>query len=326
MNDLFISYKVNNRSLAIQYFKIFRDRGYGVWFDQKIPKDSDWKHTIEEEIKKSKLVIALFSKYSLKNDTYIHNQIATAQKFSIPIVAIIVDGTDKKKIQKEFHLSKYTLWYHKGEKPWNCIEKIHTYISKKIRFYDEIENLYIQRVEECKKRTKYLNHPFFCLAITFILACFMFRFGVHFLNLNLSVDSGWIALFMMVLLVISYPFNRLSFWLQTIFSILFLVLVQLFFSPFYLYNISIIPSVFLFLYAILLGLRYTFMTRYIWTIIYAFLFGGLFGCLGFVVAIFFKQILLLNFEFPVTILMVLSLNLIFYFRLSKNIYKENIKL
>lgn len=68
MTDIFLSYAEKDREVARKISKFFEDEGWSVWWDIKIPAGTTWRTELEEEIKKSRCMVVLWSANSINSE------------------------------------------------------------------------------------------------------------------------------------------------------------------------------------------------------------------------------------------------------------------
>ncbi len=68
MSDIFISYKREDRPRAREVAKKFREHGFSVWWDRKIPPGKTFDQAIQEALDRAACVIVLWSERSVKSD------------------------------------------------------------------------------------------------------------------------------------------------------------------------------------------------------------------------------------------------------------------
>ncbi len=68
MTDIFLSYAEKDREVARIISELFEEQGWSVWWDIKIPPGTTWRTELEEEIKKSRCMVVLWSANSINSE------------------------------------------------------------------------------------------------------------------------------------------------------------------------------------------------------------------------------------------------------------------
>nr|MDE5546345.1 toll/interleukin-1 receptor domain-containing protein [Anaeroplasmataceae bacterium] len=231
MNDIFISYKVHNRRTAIEYYKSLKEREYQVWFDQLVPKGADWKKTIAQEIKDSKLVICLLSEACLLDD-WVLFQINTAKKYHKDIVYVALDDTDWQE-HKEYKVKKEVCRY---------LEDI------------PFDN-YLLNEEDARERIRGL--PVLSIGLMTIFSVLGLIAGLDFFNLSLNYLYGCILAGITCLLVFSFWNKRIVYLIQSLLAVGLLCITLYLVPPYYISAVSINSMFFLLFYLFAFVLRYS---------------------------------------------------------------------
>lgn len=231
MNDIFISYKVHNRRTAIEYYKTLKEREYQVWFDQLVPKGADWKETIAQEIKNSKLVICLLSEACLLDD-WVLFQINTAKKYHKDIIYVALDDTDWQK-HKEFKVKKEV-----------C---------------DNLEDIpldkYLASEKDVKESIRGL--PVLSIGLMTIFSVLCLIVGLDFFNLSLNYLYGCILVGITCLLALSFWNKRIVYLIQGLLAVGLLCITIYLVPPYYISAVSINSMFFLLFYLFAFVLRYS---------------------------------------------------------------------
>lgn len=231
MNDIFISYKVHNRKIAIEYYKILKTQEYQVWFDQLVPKYAHWKETIAEQIKESKLVICLLSEACLLDD-WVLFQIQTAKKYHKEIFYICLDETNWQEYKE----------YGVGKTIYHTIEEV------------PLEKYFISKEQE---KEKMIGLPVLSIGLMVILSCMALLAGLDFLNLSLDYRYGCVLAGITCLLVLSFLNNKIVYCIQSLIAIGLLCITLYLLPPYYINSISINSIFFLLFYLFAFILRYS---------------------------------------------------------------------
>jgi hypothetical protein len=70
--QIFISYQHSNQQFAYKLYNDLLSDGYWVWVDRRIEPAKEWEPQIDENLRKSKILIALISSKSVKSDWVKH--------------------------------------------------------------------------------------------------------------------------------------------------------------------------------------------------------------------------------------------------------------
>jgi hypothetical protein len=89
---LFISYSHEDKSVAKHVAEALSQRGYEVFWDDKIPTGMTFDTYIYDELEKTDAVIVLWSKHSIDSD-YVKEEAEYAKNNSV-LVPLIIDATD----------------------------------------------------------------------------------------------------------------------------------------------------------------------------------------------------------------------------------------
>ena len=68
MRDIFLSYSRSVKPIAKIFVEAFEQKGFSVWWDQKIPPGGTWAEVIEKALKDTKCVVVLWSQSSVKSN------------------------------------------------------------------------------------------------------------------------------------------------------------------------------------------------------------------------------------------------------------------
>lgn len=244
MEDIFISYKVDDRATAIKYYHQLKSFGFTPWFDQLIPKDVLWDKAIERHISKADLVLCLLSSAVLKDD-WVYHQIELAEKYHKKIIYLFLEDIDRKKFKK-YNINQY---YEKFEDiDWN------EWIEKKLY-------LEYQRVKK-EARIGQLR-GYFLSFILALISSYILCYGWGFLNLHLPYYFGFIPLFVLLQLVISYVPNRVSYLINGFLSMSFLLITIVVYPQYYISGIPINSIFYLILLSITVFFRYLQLKSFI---------------------------------------------------------------
>lgn len=231
MNDIFISYKVHNRKKAIEYYKALKRQCYQVWFDQLVPKGADWKKTIVEQIKNSKIVICLLSKACLLDD-WVLFQIKTARKYGKEILYVTLDNTSWEE-HKEYKVKK-NIYQNLKEIPLKT-------------FFPSQE----------KQKMKTIGLPILNVGLMAIVTLFVLLAGIDFFNLSLDYTYGFVLSGILCLLLLSYIPRWYMYIIQGILAIGLLCVSIYVVPPYYISGISVNGLFFLLFYVLFISHRYT---------------------------------------------------------------------
>lgn len=239
MNNIFISYKVHNRKIAIEYYKELKALGFNPWFDQLIPLNTNWKESIEYHIKKADVFLCLLSKETLLDD-WVYNQIAIATKNNKEIIYLKLDDTP----DKEFNIFEATNIYTDFNEI--NIEQFFTKEHKIEKFEDDQRKI--------KRR---LNHPFITMCILAFITIYIFCFGLKIFNLKIDRLHGFIFLAVTVTIALSYIPKRIGFIISSAVALLGLFLTVHYIKPAYISGFSVTPLIYI-LFLLLFGIfRYS---------------------------------------------------------------------
>lgn len=231
MNDIFISYKVHNRKIAIEYYKKLLDEKYTVWFDQLVPAGADWKKTIEEQIKKSRLVICLLSKACLLDD-WVLFQLKAANKYHKDVMYVTLDDT------KWDEHPEYKVFKH---------------------VYDELEEVPLGKYFKSHSYVEYktLGNPLLTFGLLTIITCWILLSGIKIMNLAIDYRYGFISLGILAILALSYINHKFVYILQSILALGLLATAMYVLPSFYISGVAVNGIIFVLLYVFTFGLRYT---------------------------------------------------------------------
>lgn len=238
MNEIFISYKVHNRAKAIEYYKILKEKGYQVWFDQLIPQGQNWQTTITKKIAECKCVLCLLSKQALIND-WVLKQVKLAKKHNKQIIFLIIDSSDIK-IFKAFKIDNYYVDFKE-------IDFANYYRDNNL---DEYKYL----VKEARKS---YNHPFLITGLYTIITIFLLCYGLKLLNLNLNTNYGYLSLGITGLLLFTFIPKKWIYPVNTVIGAGLLSYCIYGFDNFYISGISINASFFIGFYIFAMLFRYS---------------------------------------------------------------------
>lgn len=260
MNEIFISYKVHNRKTAIEYYKKLKDKDLNVWFDQLIPKGSNWDTMIKRHIKSASLVLCLISKESLIDD-WVLNQIKYARKYKKQIIFLSLDDTPDKEFVRRYNLEYLYKNFDEINFNFNCST-----------------NPYINYVETKKDIKGYFQSPYPIILIMSFLAIYMSCYGLNILNIYLRTDYGYLGAGVVGLFLISLIPNKIVSYINNALSLGLLIVAMYIIEPYYVSSISINPLVFMLFYFICFLYRNSnrnLAVTIISTLFYTMLFGAL---------------------------------------------------
>lgn len=231
MNDIFISYKVHNRKIAIEYYKILLSKQYSVWFDQLVPEGANWKQTIQDQIKNSNLVICLLSKACLLDD-WVLFQLEAAHKYHKDVVFITLDDTNWDDY-KEYRVKK-NIFTQLGDIPLDKYFKSQNYIERQT-----------------------MGMPILTFGLVTILTCWILLSGIQIMNLSMDYKYGFISLGILGILALSYIQKRIVYLIQSILALGLLAIAMYVLPSYYISGVPVNGIIFVFLYLFTFGLRYT---------------------------------------------------------------------
>jgi TIR domain len=64
-NDVFVSYKKDDRKVVFEFIKIFRDFGFSAWWDEMIPAGRNWGYEIDQALMRSRCVVVFWTPKSV---------------------------------------------------------------------------------------------------------------------------------------------------------------------------------------------------------------------------------------------------------------------
>lgn len=91
MSDIFISYSSKDRSWVQPFAKLLELRGWSVWWDRQIPTGESFDSIIEQELKRARCVIVIWSRESVSSD-WVKTEAATAKKRKVLLPVLIDDA------------------------------------------------------------------------------------------------------------------------------------------------------------------------------------------------------------------------------------------
>ena len=243
MNDVFISYKSENRKTAIEYFKILKSQGINAWFDQLIPKNKKWDNEIKSNIIDSKLFICIISKEVVKDKKWLVNQISVARRYNKRILFVNIDNTPI----KEFKKLKIK------EAVYNSIEEINfqDYFKEEAIFDD-----YIRLSDISYKK---LNRPFFIGLVLSLLSIVTFFYGINVFNLRIEKEVSYLIMGVLAMFILSIKPKKENYFINAVIALLLLASSMYIIEPFYVTDISIIPMIYLLIYFFVFLVRYSNM-------------------------------------------------------------------
>ncbi len=248
MNDVFISYKVHNRKMAIDIYYQLKNSGFIPWFDQLIPKGTSWKLAIRSAIQSSRMVLCLLSKDALRDD-WVYNQIKLARKFHKRIIFLFLEGLDFDLLKKYKIQDSYTSYQ---QIPW-----------KKLLPYENTK----QRYKTLKKEARIGQLRGYFLAFVLMdITSYLFCYGLDFFNIHLKWFYGFLSLGILLCFSLSYIPNKKVYFLSGLLELILLILSIFVFPPFYIWDININP-----IFVLLILLPCLFMRYIEWEGLFSFL-------------------------------------------------------
>ena len=238
MDEIFISYKVHNRAKAIEYYKILKNNGYQVWFDQLIPQGQNWQTTITKKIAECKCVLCLLSKQVLINN-WVLTQVKIARKYHKQIIFLIIDDSDIKEF-KAFKIDNYYVDF------------------KDINFADYYRGNYLDEYKYLVKEVqKSYNHPFLIIGLYTIMTIFLLCYGLKILNLNLKSNYGYLLLGILGLLLLTFIPKKWIYPVNVVMGVGLFAYCLYGFDNFYISGISINAPFLLGFYIFAMLFRYS---------------------------------------------------------------------
>src|SRR2546430_1736661 len=89
MNDIFFSYSSKDRERVRNIHDALVDRGFTVFWDQKVPAGTDWDTWIRSQLNESKCAIVIWSLNSVVSDNVRHE--ATIAKLQNKLVPVLLE-------------------------------------------------------------------------------------------------------------------------------------------------------------------------------------------------------------------------------------------
>ncbi len=219
MNDVFISYKVHNRKIAIDYYYQLKSLGLSVWFDQLIPPNASWNKTIARHIKQCSIVVCLLSKDVLKDD-WVEQQILLARKYHKKIFYIALEMLDLKQFKK-FKIDH--LYWSLNDIDWFKIK-------------DNQEPLIIYRAYKKEIRKGQLV-GYFLVGLLWIFSIYLFCYGLDFFHLHLGSNYGYLYLGLSIHIILSYIPYRSCFIVNQLYALGLLGICIYAYPPYFLSGI-----------------------------------------------------------------------------------------
>lgn len=319
MNDIFISYKVQNRATAIEYYRWLNKGGYQAWFDQKIPLGADWSTEIEKNIKMSKVMILLLSEAVLQDESWIKRQIEIGKSYKRPILVIKLDNASEEECIEKYALPKGTSFF---EAPSS--KASYDFILKQLYPYFFNETAASRQEYEFNEKRgllrKFMNHPFIVLLIGLVIGVYILIYGFHLFNLHLSKEYSYLVFAMTALVMGSYIPKKVFFIPITLLTIGVLAYASYFMPPFYISGISINGLFTLVIFILLFSIRYTLHRIVILPILYGVISTVIIvGALS-VFIVFSKRFLNIDISFALLTVMLLIYQLCCFLKI-KSYYK-----
>jgi TIR domain/Protein of unknown function (DUF1566) len=109
LSDIFVSYSQSDRAKARMLADALQREGWSVWWDPKIPPGRTFDEVIEQELKRAKCVIVLWSKTSVTS-RWVKVEAAEGNRRSILIPARIQDDVEIPLEFRYVHASRLTDW------------------------------------------------------------------------------------------------------------------------------------------------------------------------------------------------------------------------
>ena len=251
MNDVFISYKSENRKTAIEYFKTLKNMGINAWFDQLIPKNKKWSKYIKQNIIASKLFICIISKDVVNDKKWLVNQISIARKYRKRILFINIDNTPLDSFKK----------LKIREQVFSSLEEI------QIQNYFNEEKVVDDYIRLSDTTYRMLNKPFVIGTFILLLSIFTICYGINAFNLKIESSIGYLFSGVLLTFLLSLIPNRTCYWLVSLISVMLLFVSMYVIEPFFITDISITPLILLMLIFFTFFVRYSTLKNYILNII-----------------------------------------------------------
>ena len=246
MNDVFISYKIENRKIAIEYYKTLKTMGINAWIDQLIPKNRKWDKEIKDNIINSKLVLCIISKDVVNDKKWLVNQIGIARKNHKRIIFINIDGTDVKLFKK----------LNIKEEVFNCLEDIN------IQNYFKEESIFDDYVRLSDITYRKLNKPFLISCLISILCIITFFYGIDLFNLRIDNSISYLFIGVLGMFGLSLIPYKNTYFVNGFISVVLLTISMYVIPKFVITDISIIPLIFLMVYYFVFFVRYSNLKSY----------------------------------------------------------------
>ncbi len=221
MNDVFISYKVHNRKIAIDYYYQLKSLGLSVWFDQLIPPNASWDKAIARHIKQCSIVVCLLSKDVLRDD-WVEQQIMLARKYHKKIIYIALETLDLKQF-KRFNVEK-------------CYSSLNEIDWSKV--IDNQEPLTIYRSYKKEMRRGQLI-GYFLVGLLWVFSIYLFCYGLNFFHLHLNSNYGYLYLGLSIYIIFSYIPYRSCFIINQLYALGLLGICIYIYPPYFLSNIPV---------------------------------------------------------------------------------------
>ena len=239
MHDVFISYKVMNRPFAIEYFTRLKEMKLDVWFDQLIPHNEKWAKHIRKNIIDSKFFLCLLSK-DIINDKWVLNQLEIARRYNKRIIFLKLDETPIEEFKK----------YKIKEEVYESFDNINfsELTSPKQKYKDY---LYYSELSYTKN-----NNPFLLVGIISIISILTYFLGINLLNLSVGMEISYLFIGIIGMFFLSLRVDFKIFFINSIISIVLLLIGMYILEPYYITDISIVPLIYMMIYF------FTFLIRY----------------------------------------------------------------
>lgn len=238
MNEIVISYKVHDRSEAIQCYYQLKEKKLKPWFDQLIPKNANWMDTIEKHIANCEFVICFLSESVLKDD-WVYKQVMFAKKYHKKVFFIGNKDLNLKAFKK-----------YKIEYFYESIDDI-DYKSNVLEL-DPVHFYRSYRKELKKGQYGYFWVLFFLTALSIYLFCY----GMKLLNIKLTYQYGYLTVGLLIYFILSILPYRWSFVCNSVLALGVLAVGIYAVKPYYISDISINTVLFFVLFLLCSYIRF----------------------------------------------------------------------